>query len=249
MPATMTEIAGPSVSAEPPARKRRKERLDRWRRPLVTRGDRLRAWTNMVLVDHAFFRMAYLNLHRVGQRAWRAAQPTPYQIHALARKKGVRSIISLRGGQSFGSLPLELEACKAAGVHFENFVLRSRAIPSVEELRALRALFDRLEYPVLFHCKSGADRAGMMAALYLALHEGRPVAEARRQLGLRFGHIRQGRTGLLDAFFDAYEADQPDGAMPLAEWIETRYDRDAVVAGFRSWKIGDIITDRILHRE
>lgn len=249
MRATMSDLAEPAaMAADRRASDRRQQRLDRWRRPLVTRRDRLAAWVNMVLVDHAFFRMAYLNLHRVGDGAWRAAQPTPYQIQALARK-GVRTVVSLRGGQSFGSLPLEIEACKVAGLRFETFVLRSRAIPTVEEIRALKALFDRIEYPVLFHCKSGADRAGMMAALYLALHEGRPVAEARRQLGLRYGHIKQGRTGLLDAFFDAYEADQPDGAMPLAEWIETRYDRDAVVAGFRPWKIGDIITDRILHRE
>lgn len=249
MRATMPRIADTAdMTAERPARLRRQKRLDRWRRPLVTRRDRLRAWANMVLVDHAFFRMAYLNLHRVGENAWRAAQPTPYQIRALAGK-GVRTVVSLRGGQSFGSLPLEIEACKAAGIRFETFVLRSRAIPTAEEIRALTALFERIEYPVLFHCKSGADRAGMMAALYLALHEGRPVSEARRQLGLRYGHVSQGRTGVLDAFFDAYEADQPDGAMPLAEWVETRYDRDAVTAGFRPWKIGSFITDRILRRE
>jgi protein tyrosine/serine phosphatase len=33
-----------------------------------------------------------------------------------------------------------------------------------------RRLQTPLEYPVLFHCKSGADRAGMMAALFLVLH-------------------------------------------------------------------------------
>ena len=113
----------------------------------------------------------------------------------------------------------------------------------------MQALFARLDYPVLFHCKSGADRAGLMAALFLALHEGRPVAEARRQLGLRYGHLSLGRTGVLDAFFDAYERDCPDGATPLAHWIERRYDRDAVTAGFRPWRIGDFITDRVFRRE
>lgn len=202
----------------------------------------------MILVDHGLFRVAYLNLHPVSPRAWRAAQPTPRQIRALARR-GVRTVVSLRGGQSYGSLPLEIDACRTAGVCFDTFVLKSRALPTMDELRRLQEFFARLEYPVLFHCKSGADRAGMMAALYLALHEGMPVADARRQLGLRFGHIRQGKTGVLDAFFDAYEADQPDGAMPLAEWIETRYDRDAIISGFRPGRIGDFVTDRLLGRE
>jgi protein tyrosine phosphatase (PTP) superfamily phosphohydrolase (DUF442 family) len=240
----MTDIA--DISA--PMRDRRQERRDRWRRPLATRWDRLRAWANMILVDHGFFRMVYLNLHQVSGRAWRSAQPTPYQIRALARR-GLRTVVSLRGGQSFGSLPLEIEACREAGMTFETFVMRSREIPTVDEIRALKALFQRLEYPVLFHCKSGADRAGMMAALYLVLHEGRSVAEARRQLHLRFGHVRHGKTGVLGAFFDAYERDQPDGAMPLAEWVETRYNRRAITKAFRPLGIGVFATDRLLRRE
>ena len=67
--------------------------------------------------------------------------------------------------QSYGSLPLEAEACAAQGMHFENFVLRSRAIPSVQDIQAAKELFERIEYPVLFHCKSGADRAGMMSTV------------------------------------------------------------------------------------
>ncbi len=202
----------------------------------------------MIFVDHGFFRMVYLNLHRVSHRAWRAAQPTPYQIRRLAHQ-GIRTIVSLRGGQSYGSLPLEREACVAAGLHFETFVLKSRAIPSREELRAAQALFERLEYPVLFHCKSGADRAGMMSALFLALAEGAPVAEARKQLSLRYGHFRTGKTGVLDAFFDAYEADNPNGEQSLMEWAETKYDQQAITEAFHAGALGSFLADRLLRRE
>jgi protein tyrosine phosphatase (PTP) superfamily phosphohydrolase (DUF442 family) len=242
MRATMTDLADSTLSHP------RQKRLDRWRRPLSTPWDRLRAWANMIFVDHGFIRVIYPNLHRISRRAWRSAQPVPYQITGLARR-GLRSVVSLRGGQSFGSLPLEIEACERAGISFDTFVMRSRAIPTVDEIRQMKALFDRLEYPVLFHCKSGADRAGMMAALYLVLHEGRPVAEARRQLHLRYGHMRHGKTGVLGAFFDAYERDQPDGAMPLLEWVETRYDPEAVTEGFQPLRIGLFVTDRLLRRE
>ena len=30
-------------------------------------------------------------------------------------------------------------------------------------------MFETIEYPAVMHCKSGADRAGIMAALYLIL--------------------------------------------------------------------------------
>ncbi|GMG82969.1 tyrosine-protein phosphatase [Paralimibaculum aggregatum] len=227
--------------------RRRQRKIARWNRPLETRWDRLRAWVNMIFVDHGFFRYLYLNLHRVGERAWRSAQPAPHQIRAFARRGG-RSVVSLRGGQFFGSLPLERETCAEEGLAFHNFVLRSRSLPDREELAAAQRLFESLEYPVLFHCKSGADRAGFMSALYLALAEGRPVAEAKAQLSLRFGHVRQGKTGVLDAFFDAYER-ETGGRVPLAEWIETGYDREAVIRGHRTARWASWLTDVVLRRE
>ena len=226
----------------------RTERLDRWRRPLEGRRDRLAAWTNMMLMDHGFLRRVYLNLHKVSDNAWRAAQPDPWHIARFARL-GIRSVVSLRGGQSYGSLPLERDACARHGIAFHNFVLRSRSVPDVADLQAAMALFETVEYPVLFHCKSGADRAGFMSALYLALVEDVPVEIARDQLALRFGHIRQGKTGVLDAFFDAYLRDVPDGSVTLRTWIETEYDREAVIAGFRPSLLGTLGSDIVLRRE
>lgn len=202
----------------------------------------------MILVDHAFFRLAYLNLHRLSPDAWRAAQPLPHQIRSLARR-GLRSVVTLRGGQTFGSLPLEREICDRLGLHFETFKLFSRGLPGRDDILAAKALFARLEYPVLFHCKSGADRAGLMSALFLILHEGRPVAEARRQLSLRYGHIRGGRTGILDLLFDAYLADQPDEGMPFLDWTQNHYEPEAITATFKSGRFASFVTDRVLGRE
>jgi protein tyrosine/serine phosphatase len=226
----------------------RQQRLDRWRRPLVTPWDRLRAWANMIFVDHGFFRMVYLNLHRISPNAWPAAQPTPYQVRGFARR-GIRTVVTLRGGQSYGSLPLEIEACRDVGIAFEKFVLRSRAIPTVEDMLEAKAFFERIEYPVLFHCKSGADRAGMMSALYLILHEGVSVSEARKQLSIRFGHIRQGKTGILDALFDTYLADQPDEEMEFLDWARTRYDPKAITNAFKAGTMGTLLTETLLRRE
>jgi hypothetical protein len=126
--------------------------------------------------------------------------------------------------------------------------MRSRSLPTRDDLVRAARLFETLERPVLFHCKSGADRAGFVAALWLALAEGVPVARARRQLSLRYGHVRQGKTGVLDAFFDAYEADT-GGATPLLDWIRESYDRDALMAGFRARGWGNLLVDRVLARE
>jgi protein tyrosine phosphatase (PTP) superfamily phosphohydrolase (DUF442 family) len=221
-----------------PAERRRQARIERWSRPLVTPGDRLRAWIDMLFIDNGIVRLAVPNLHRVADGVWRSGQPTPGRLRAFARRGG-RAVVSLRAGRGFGSLPLELQACRDAGLSFHNLVLRSRTLPSRDEIRAVARLFETVERPVLLHCQSGADRAGFASALYLMLAEGRPVAEARRQLALRHGHLRFGRAGVMDAFFDAYARDTAASPMALAEWAETRYDPAAVAAAFNATRTGN----------
>ena len=90
---------------------RRRASIARWDRPLTGVFQRLWAWVSMVFVDHGIFRLVYLNRHRVSPQFWRAAQPTPGQIHQAA-EDGVKTVVNLRGGREFGSWPLEREACE-----------------------------------------------------------------------------------------------------------------------------------------
>lgn len=227
-----TDPANPARGA-PPAEIRRGDRVGRWDRPFVTPGDRFGAWANMLLSDNGLIRLVYSNLHQISDDAWRSGQPTPGQLRAFARSGG-RSVVSLRAGRGFGSLPLEVEACRESGLAYHNLALRARVLPSGEELHAAARLFRTLERPVLLHCMSGADRSGFASALFLMLAEDRPVAEARRQLSLRFGHIRFGRAGVLDAFFDAYQRDTELRPMPLPEWVACHYDPKRITAEFEA---------------
>ncbi len=105
--------------------------------------------------------------------------------------------------------------------------------PCAKELLRLKELFETLEYPVLFHCKSGSDRAGLMSALYLHAHCGDPIEEAMRQLSLRYGHIRHADTGVLDHFLECYRADIAKTPMGFFEWAERVYDPAAVTQSFK----------------
>src|SRR5262249_28537214 len=58
--------------------------------------------------------------------------------------------------------------------------------------------------PVLLHCQRGADRTGLAAAVALLLQPGTGYAEARRQLGWRYGHVALSHPANLDRFFDLY---------------------------------------------
>ena len=230
---------------------RRMARIARWDRPIEGWRDRLGAWTNLLFVDHGVFRLAYLNAHRVSDNLWRAAQPAPGDIARFA-KAGVKTVINLRGGREHGAWPLEREACERHGLQLVDLVLRSREAPDRDTLLALPAFFAGLDWPALVHCKSGADRAGLFSALYLLIHEGRTLAEAKAQLSFRYGHYRYAKTGILDAFFEMYgrDARQPDGSLkPFLDWVRDDYDAGALTAGFKPGMVSDLLVDKVLRRE
>jgi protein tyrosine/serine phosphatase len=101
----------------------------------------------------------------------------------------------------------------------------------------------------VLHCKSGADRVGFLAALYLMVHEGRPADEAMRQLSLRYGHFRFAKTGILDAFFERYRLEGEAQGVAFLEWVERTYDPDALQREFRPRFWSDFMVDRIMRRE
>lgn len=208
------------------------------------------AYGDMLFIDHGVLRMFYLNLHRIaGTNAWRSAQPAPHQIARLAKREGIRTVVNLRGERLCGSYWLEQGVCEHHGLKLENYQVRSRAAPSVEELRGARDLFRRVEYPILMHCKSGADRAGLMSVLFLHLHEGVPIEEAVKQLSLKYGHIRQADTGVLDYFFERYIAYNNENPIDFFDWVETVYNDDEVRDSFRAEGWANRIVNTILRRE
>jgi len=227
---------------------RRMARIARWDRPVEGLSGRMRAWAHMLLADHGVFRLFYLNKHQVTDRLWRSAQPAPHQIAAL-KAEGVRTIVNLRGGREHGSWQLQKEACEKLGIRLEEFIVRSRGAPDRETLLSAKEFFDRIEYPAVLHCKSGADRAGFVAALYLVAFEGKSIDEAQRQLSMRYGHFRFSKTGILDEFFDLYRREGEARGIPFLTWIETQYDAEALERNFRPSFWSSLLVDRIMRRE
>lgn len=224
-------------------------RIARWERPIAGRGDRLRAWANMLLRDHGLFRLIYLNRHRVGAgRLWRSGQPAPHQITRMARD-GVRTLVCLRGEPEYGSWPLAQERCGALGLDLRTITLRSRAAPEPGTILELKRIFETIQYPALIHCKSGADRAGLAAALYLVFQEQVAPAEAMRQLALRYGHVRQAKTGILGQFFRAYLDAATRAPIGFEDWVRTRYDPAALEASVKDRRWSNLVVDRLLRRE
>lgn len=229
--------------------------------PPVTRADladkagRRRAWRSLMFDDHGLVRLFYDNTHTVEPDVlWRTYQPSPGRLRRW-RERGIKTVVNLRGEKPSGYYLLEEEACAALGLKLVNFRVFSREAPSLDVLRGAKTLFETIDYPAVMHCKSGADRVGLMAALYLFLHRGRPLDEALKQLSLRYGHVRQGKTGVIDYAFEAYLAHAHARNIDLAsvpdffDWAETDYDPAAIKKDFLGSWWGNLLTEKILRRE
>ena len=216
---------------------------------LTTPKGRRRAYLDYLLKDHAFLRLRFSNAHAVSEELYRANQPWPFQLEAW-RARGIRTVVNLRGGFDASFYALEKDACARLGLNLVDFTITSREVPSRARVHGAKALFESLEYPALMHCKSGADRAGIMSVLYLHFRKGVPIREALAQLSLKYLHVKAGKTGVLDYTFERYLAEGEAAGQTFLEWVDSAaYDPDAIKADFRSNMWGRALTEILLRRE
>ena len=180
---------------------------------------------------------------------WRANQPSPDRLEHLAGQ-GFKTILNIRGTQpGVCYYDLEREACERLGLTMIDMPFGSREAPYVDRMQRAVRIFDEIAYPALIHCKSGADRAGLISVLYCLTRLKLPYDEAIQHLSLKYLHVKAGKTGVLDYFFETYRAYNEKAPIDFMQWVETVYDRDEVQSGFMSSWWGNFLTERVLRRE
>lgn len=219
-----------------------------FRGDLSTARGRVNAWVDALFIDHAVFRLVWSNLAAVlPGRVYRCNHPTPGRLRRLVRQHGIKTLINLRGPTGNGSDALSRETAHALGLAFHDMSLESRGAPQRERILRLHGIYRSMQTPALVHCKSGADRAGLASAL-VVLFDGGSAADALRQLSLRFGHIRQARTGILDAFVLRYQR-EGEGRKPFLDWVREDYDEAALRRDFHANGLASFINDWVLAHE
>lgn len=193
--------------------------------------ERKRSYWHVRWLDHGVLRTFWHNFEKVSDGVYRSNHPDHKRFEAYAAK-GIKTVLNLRGVASQPHYLFEAESCERLGLTLVTISMSARQAPKAEQLIKVIDAFETMERPFLMHCKSGADRTGLVAALYLMVQEGQPVEVARRQLGFRYLHIRRTATGILDHFLDVYAARNAQTPIAITDWIKTEYDRDTLTASF-----------------
>ncbi len=206
------------------------------------------AYLNMYLTDHGFIRVFFQNKHKITENAWRSNQPTPKQLSAW-KEYGIKTILNLRGKNGYGSYVLEKEACKKLNLTLIDFRVKSRDMPEKKVIYDAQYLFESIEYPFLMHCKSGADRTGIIGTLFKILKENQTVENAIEQLSFKYLHVKQGKTGMIDFFFETALKAKANTAKEFLNWVKNDYDPKQLKSQFMSQWWANILVDKILNRE
>lgn len=202
--------------------------------------------------EHSFITLFRFNFHKIDDNFYRSAQPNPWQLRKIIKKKGIKTVLNLRGEREENRhiLALEKEVCQEEGVTLENIRLRSRGIPSPKDILAIQMLLDNCTYPMLIHCKSGADRTGLVSTLYLHLKKGIPLDNIHQLDFIPYGHIKASKAGLIDHYFAKFkEYKKNGGEADLIEWTTEIMDKKAYEKEFTSASFLSLLNDKLLRRE
>lgn len=145
-------------------------------------------------------------------RAYRSAQLTADKLRQVIQEHGICVVLNLRGANPQDEWYRdERRVCAELGVTMIDIPLSASELPSRENLLRLYDVFRNTREPLLMHCKGGADRSSMAAAMWRMTTQDVTAGEALDQVGLRFGHLRRVHPEMSQAV---------QMFVPDREWIE-----------------------------
>ena len=152
-------------------------------------------------------------------KCYRSGQMSYKEICKTISQYKIRTIVNLTGAKKESWYLEEVKAAHEFGVKHVDINLSSHTLPPPQEMSDLLQTLQNGPYPMLIHCRAGADRSGLACAIYRNIIENVPLDVAvREQLTWRYGHIS---VDAMDEFFDLYQ--QTNKGKGLARWITEDY--------------------------
>ncbi len=207
-------------------------------RDISSRSGRFWAYIHFHLMDHAFLRVLWSNFHQVCDDAYRASQPSPSDLRSY-KKKGIKAVLNLRGFAQQSYALFEEDSCKKLGLELISVPLSGSFAPQPEKLLEIIGIMEEIPKPFVLHCKSGADRAGLISAIYLIVQKKLSVTEAKKQLSFKYLHLDFTKTGILDYILNVFDERLKIENIDFLDWIKKEYNAEILHSSFRSrveWK-------------
>ena len=158
------------------------------------------SYAGWLVMDHNF------HVVMAGQ-VYRSSRMSPGTLDRVIQAHGIKSVLSL-----IGPSLSESNAVRRTGGTYFDVSLSDRHEVTDAQMGQIVALLRTAPKPVLIHCKSGADRTGLAAALYHYVIEEQPAGKADNALTLFYGHMPSWMgfgTSAMDRSFWRYVREHP----------------------------------------
>lgn len=163
----------------------------------------------MIALMWVIYFLLYANFHKVDNELYRSAQLRTFNMPYYVEKYHIKSILNFRGKSSDSWYRDEILFAKANKLVHYDYGIGDRGEVSLAQMDEIVKLMKNAPKPLLIHCKAGADRTSLGAALYL--HALKKDKDAEREISLRYGHFPWlgSRTYFMDESFENYKKKYP----------------------------------------
>lgn len=126
----------------------------------------------------------------VPDQMYRSRQLDKTELIHYLKSYQIKSIVNLRGVNAGSDwYQKERRVAHDLGISHHDYGISANRDVSDEDLKAIMDIVRIAPKPLLIHCKSGADRTGLIAALYQYAEGGRSAEEAAGELSIWYGHL------------------------------------------------------------
>ena len=115
------------------------------------------------------------NLHKINDNLYRSAEPTKQGMKNL-KILGIKTVINLR------AFYYDTELITGAGLLDEELSIKPWHIEDEDVIRVLKIIRQKENGPFLVYCQHGADRTGVISAMYRIVEQGWSKNEAIREM-------------------------------------------------------------------
>ena len=112
------------------------------------------------------------NLYKITDNLYRSRQPSEAGFRELKKQLGIKTVINLRAFHS------DKGKAGSQGLLNEELSVKTWHIEDEDVVKVLSILRKRENGPFLIHCQHGADRTGVMSAMYRIVEQGWTKDEA-----------------------------------------------------------------------
>ncbi len=144
------------------------------------------------------------NFYEIAPGIYRSHQLYEFNMPKFYEKYHFKTVLNLQGAKPDKKwYQYEKNFAKEHNITLIDFKISDKKIQSIETMKKLVKIVKNARKPILIHCRAGADRTGLVSAIYLYSIGDK---NASKMLSFKYGHISFGPTKAMDESFEKFKS-------------------------------------------